>query len=122
MIDERRASILVSDDFYYSIAGKVTLSGVYIQDIVIPAVDTPISQIVFYFSIETPKERPFKIVTIKIEFPGLEPKITPIPVFPRVYPSDPNRTKITIKQPILIQQILLNPGKVQATVIHEDFE
>jgi hypothetical protein len=122
MIEDRRASIIVSDDFFFAIGGKVTLSGVYIQDLVIPFAGTPINQLVFFFTIQSPKERPFKSISLKILFPGLEPKITPIPVFPRVPSSDPKRTKILITQPILIQQVVLNPGRVQATVIHEDGE
>jgi hypothetical protein len=122
MIEDRRASVIVSDDFFYSIAGKVSLSGVYIQDLVVPFDGSPIGQLVFFFTIETPKERPFKTVSIKIQFPGQEPKFTPIPIFPRVFQTDPRRTKIVIKQPILIQQISLSPGKIQATVIHEEGE
>jgi hypothetical protein len=122
MSEERRASIIVSDDLYYAIAGKVTLSGIYIQDIVIPFAGAAINQLVFFATIETPKNRPFKSVSMKIQFPNIPPNITPIPVFPRVRASDPSRTKIVIKQPILVQQILLHPGKVQATVIHEDGE
>lgn len=123
MIEERSASIIVCDDFFYSIAGKVTLSGVYVQDIVIPASETTVNQLVFFFTIETPKERPFKSLTLKIQFPGSEPILAPVVIMPRmVGPEDPLRKKITIKQPMLVQQVVLRPGRIRATALHDEGE
>ena len=123
MIIERRASVLVCDEMMYSLTGKVTLAGIYIQDIVIPGPALQMNQLVFFFTVETPKEEPFRSLTYKVQLPGSPPVLQPTPIIVHnIGATDPRRKKITFRQPLLIQQPVLLPGRIEASVIHENGE
>jgi hypothetical protein len=125
-MSERKASVFVCDDFFYNLTGKVTLSGMYTtNDIAIAGDEQRAAQLVFVFSIETPVEDPFTApVFLRVSFPGNEPNIlaVTVPSQNSVLFSDPARKTIVAKQPFLIMQPLLKPGRVETAVVHDKGE
>jgi len=118
-MSDRSASVIVCDDFTWSLTGKANLIGVYVQDILIPSVELPINQMVFFFTVQTGADDPFQHLALKVNFPGDEPIIQPIPISVPESPRPVERTKLFFRLPILVQQRILRPGKIATSVIHE---
>ncbi|MBN9039838.1 MAG: hypothetical protein J0H38_01005 [Rhizobiales bacterium] len=118
-MNERKASVIVCDEFTWSLTGKANFFGVYVQDIVIPIPEVTINQMVFFFSVETDANDPFKQVELKVEFPGSPPFTQPIAMDALPMPPPAGRTKITYRFPIMLQQRVLRPGRIATSVIHE---
>jgi hypothetical protein len=95
------------------------LQGVYTGDITIPGDGLSLPQLVFYFTVETAKKDPLKSVTLKVIPPGMPAAQFEIPIqsLPQIH--NPDRPKMMLRAPLLIQQILLRPGKIETTVITE---
>jgi hypothetical protein len=120
---ERKASVFVCDEVLFSLTGKVTISGMYTQDIVISGEEQQIGQLAFFFTIETPKSEPFKSLLLKIAFPGSDPIQTPAPVTTQPnFSNDDRRKSIIHRQPLLIPLPILRPGRIVASVVHESGE
>jgi hypothetical protein len=120
---ERKASAFVCDEALFSLTGKITISGMYTQDIVISSNEQQINQLVFVFTIETPISEPFKTLTLKVAFPGSDP--IEVPAATAIAPiasADPRRKQIIYRQPVLIPQPTLRPGRIVASVVHESGE
>jgi hypothetical protein len=123
MTPERKAFALVCDDLMHSLTGKVSLSGVYVQDIVIPGPALLLNQLVFFFTVETPREKPFQSLTFKVSLPGNPPREQSVPiVVNEMSIGDPRRKRITFRQAMLLQQVVLMPGRIETSVIHEEGE
>jgi hypothetical protein len=118
----RTASVLVCDDLLYGLTGKVLLQGVYTTDITIPGDELLVQQLVFYFSAQTPKENPFKSITLQVTPPVGDPAQLIVPVLAIPAFTNPNRDVMIFRAPILVQQWLLRPGKIETTVITESGE
>jgi hypothetical protein len=119
-MSERKASFLVCDDLLFSMNGKVNLTGIYTQDIVISTEELQLPQLIFFFVVETPKDQLFQKITFRIELPGLPPADSEFPVGVRKAALlDDRRKMITWRHPIMLQQPILRPGRVSASVIHE---
>ncbi|OAF11769.1 hypothetical protein AYJ54_07875 [Bradyrhizobium centrolobii] len=116
---ERRASVVVCDDVLVAMNGKVFLNGVYTSDIAVPAEGLTVGQLVFYFTAETPKDNPFQKITLKVTPPGAVPAVLDIPLENLPPLSNPERPKMFVRAPILLQQIQLRPGKIETTVLTE---
>jgi hypothetical protein len=116
---ERRASVIVCDEVLFALTGKVFLQGVYPSDITIFGQEISYPQLVFYFTAETSKEYPFKKMTLKVVPPGMPPALLDVPIETIPQTRNPDRPKMVIRAPILIQQILLRPGKIETAVITE---
>jgi hypothetical protein len=121
-MSERRASVIVCDDILFSITGKVFLQGVYQTDITIPGDELTIGQFIFYFTVETPKENPFKKITLSVLLPGGTPNQFEVPLASIAPTLNPNRPKMVLRSPFLIQQPILRPGKIETKVITESGE
>lgn len=119
-MSERRASVIVCDDILYALTGKAFLQGVYQTDITIPGPELQIQQLVFYFSAETPKENEFKTVVLKVTLPGSPP--AQIEVAIPAFNANPGRKIMTLRAPLLLQQPILRPGRIEATVVTESDE
>jgi hypothetical protein len=121
MMSKRKASFLVCDDLLFSLNGKVNLSGIYMQDIVISSDELILPQLIFFFIIETPKDELFEKVTLRVELPGLPAADFELPVRVRkASMRDDQRKMITFRHPVMIQQPVLKPGRINVSVIHED--
>jgi hypothetical protein len=120
---ERKASVFLCDEALFSLSGKITISGMYTQDLVVAGNEQQIGQLVFFFTIETPKSEPFKSLTLKVVFPGSDPIEAPTPtaVIPTAS-ANPRRKSIIHRAPLLIPQPILRPGRIVASVIHESGE
>jgi hypothetical protein len=120
---ERKASVIVCDDFLISLQGKFVMTGVYPSDIVIPSDGVSAPQLVFFFMIEGPREDPFKSLSVKITFPGEATIKVDLPVGVTASSAIfPDRKKVTVKQPVLVQQPVLRAGRVETIVDHDKGE
>lgn len=119
-MSERRATVIVCDEILYSVTGKVFLQGVYQSDIAIPGSELAIGQLLFYFIVETPRERPFQKVALKIILPQMPP--TTIETQLTFLPVPPDRKTMVLRAPFLLQQPILRPGKVETLVVTEGEE
>jgi hypothetical protein len=121
MID-RKASVFACDDLHQSLNGKLTISGMYAQDIVIAGEEVMAPQLIFFFMIEGPLADPFKNITLKVVLPGEAAQEQPISVGPMPPSVDPRRNRMLMKIPYLISRPILRPGKIETIVIHEKGE
>jgi hypothetical protein len=115
------ASLLVCDDLLYSLAGKLTLLGVYTGDISIPAPTWTVGQLVFLFLMNGDlTERPTQPLDLEVTLPGSAPQTM---VFPTSFAPSPasGRTKWFLRTPFLLQNVILRPGRIAANVKHGDF-
>jgi hypothetical protein len=118
----RTASVIVCDDILFGLTGKGFLQGVYAGDITIHGNALAIPQLVFYFTAETPKERPFKKMTLKVVPFGTAATELDLPIESIPQSMNPTRPKMIVRAPVLVQQIMLRPGKIETTVITESEE
>jgi hypothetical protein len=118
----RRAFVLVCDDALFSLSGKVTLAGVYPGDITISGDELTVAQLIFFFTIETPKEDVFSNIKLRVTLPSLAPVTMEIPMPALPTNIDARRTKYVLKLPFLIQQPQLKPGRIETVVILDDDE
>jgi hypothetical protein len=114
---DRQASVLVSDELYITLLGKFVVHGVYTTDIVIPTEQTAAPQLIFLFQIGTDIGDLFEKLQVQVTLPGEPPRTMAIPVGP-VTPT-PERTRWLIHWPLLVQQAILRPGRIEVKVIHE---
>ena len=63
----RRASVIVADELTLHMNGKVNLTGVYSNDIVIPASPILVSQLMFLFIIEASPDDIYKNLSVSIK-------------------------------------------------------
>jgi hypothetical protein len=120
---ERKASAFVCDEALFSLSGKITISGMYTQDILIAGNEQQISQLVFFFTIETPISQPFDFIKLRATLPASEPvEVAPAITMPQTLSADPRRRQIIFRLPMLIPMPVLRPGRMVASVIHEGGE
>lgn len=117
MTTERRAYVVVCDELLFSITNKLYLNGVYSTDITIPGDDLMLNQLVFYFTVETPKENPPSTIILRAVPPG--GKFTELEINVQAVPQVPNpgRPKMILRAPLLVQNILIRPGKIETSAI-----
>lgn len=113
---DRQASVLVSDDLYISLLGKLVVQGVYTADIIIPAEQIVVPQLVFLFQIVTNVDDLFEKLQVQVTLPEQPPRTMDIPG-PFVPAS--GRSQWLLNWPLLIQQAVLRPGLIEAKVVHE---
>jgi hypothetical protein len=118
----RTASVLVCDEILFNITGKAFLQGIYPIDITIPGDELVMNQLVFYFSAETDKKKPFKTVALKVVLPGEKPTQIDVPFAAPLSSSNTDRPKMVLRAPLLVQQMVLRPGKIETKVITESEE
>jgi hypothetical protein len=116
---ERMASVLVADEIYYNLQGKVILQGVYINDIVIASDPSALAQLIFFFTAETDLTDPFRSLQVQVTLPGNAPISTHVPLPPPAYNALSTRTRFAAKWPLLVPTPLLRAGQIVAKVIHE---
>jgi hypothetical protein len=117
----RHASVFVCDELLVSLSGKFNILGNFTGDISIPADPTPVAQLVFLFIIEADANDPFRSLAMQVTLPGSAPVTQQVPVIAQV-PVLPGRPRWTMRWPLLINQPILRPGRVEAKVIHENGE
>lgn len=117
------ANLLVADDLWWSITGKVNLIGVYTGDIGIPLDGQLAAQLVFFFLLEGELgDQPTKPFTLEIALPGDQPRTLPVAVPTFGNTSATERTKWFVRTPFLVQQLRLRPGRIVARIIYEGKE
>jgi hypothetical protein len=114
---DRQASVLLADDMVVSLVGKITLSGIYTSDIIIPSDPSTVGQFVFLFSLETDINDPFTNIELQVTLPGRPTDTSSVSIPQNQFA--PGHTRFVLRQPLLIQQPLLRPGPIQAKVIHD---
>jgi hypothetical protein len=118
---DRQASVLMADDMAVSVVQKITLTGIYTKDIIIPIEPYMAEQFVFLFSLETDVSNPFQQIQLQITFPKQEPVAINVPP-PSVSDLPEGHNRLVVRQPFLIQRSLLCPGQILAKVTHENGE
>jgi hypothetical protein len=114
---DRQASVLVSDDFYISLLGKFVVQGVYTADIIIPVEQIVVPQLIFLFQIGTNVDDLFEKLEVRVTLPDQPPRTMDIQIGP--FTPVPGRTRWLLHWPLLIQQAVLRPGRIEAKVVHE---
>jgi hypothetical protein len=124
---ERQASLLVADEIYFNLYGKATLQGIYQTDLGIAVDPSQISQLVFFFWIETDVSDPFHSLAVEVVLPGSDAIRNQVVIFPPDFTAaaaaaTPGRTRLVYRHPLLVPGPTLRPGKIAAKVIHEKGE
>jgi hypothetical protein len=114
---ERKAIAFACDEVSWTITGKITISGIYTGDISLPQLELRVAQIVFFFIMETDVADPFQTITLRVTLPGIAPEFLPVPIFPTVH--NEGRQRVVIRQPFLISNPTLRPGRIVMSLIHE---
>jgi hypothetical protein len=114
----RQAALLVADEIFYNLVGKATLQGVYHSDLVIPTEGSAVAQLLFYFLMETDVADAFRSLSVEVILPGNDPIRHTIPVIWPVTREEGRRREF-YRHPLLIQNAILRPGRIEAKVIHE---
>jgi hypothetical protein len=117
----RQATVLVCDELLISLTGKFTLLGNYTGDISIPTAPATVPQLVFYFIIESDINDVYRSLTLQVALPESFPIVQLVPIIPQML-TQPNRSRWTMRWPFLVSQPILNPGRIEAKVIHEKGE
>jgi hypothetical protein len=117
----RQATVLVCDELLISVTGKFTLLGNYTGDISIPTVPTIVPQLVFYFIIESDINDVYRSLSLQVALPKSPPIVQPLPIILQT-PTQPDRSRWTMRWPLLVSQPTLNPGRIETKVIHESGE
>jgi hypothetical protein len=119
---QRTASVIVCDDILFGLTGKIFLNGVYTSDITIPGDQLSLNQLVFYFTIETPKSKPFKRIILNVTPPYTPAAQYDVPIESVAPIVNQDRPKMILRAPLLMQQLVLRPGKIETMVITESEE
>jgi hypothetical protein len=121
---DRQASVIIADDLTASLVGKFNLFGIYTSDIVIPTDPAFLTQLVFLFSLDTSIDDIFHYAQLKVTLPGMPTATQDVPIPSPPLPSQvpEGRTRWLLRQPILIQQLVLRPGRIEAKVVHDKGE
>jgi hypothetical protein len=121
-MNHRHATVLVSDDASYTLAGKLTLSGVYTSDIQIPMTPYFANQLIFTFLIDAPHDDPCKSLELYVSLPNNAGERRLPLAIDRFVPSASDAVKWTVKYPLLFPTPMLTPGPIDARVFHEKGE
>jgi hypothetical protein len=114
----RQATVLVSDELTSTLTGKLHLLGIYTGDIVISANPTPVAQLIFLFIMESDPDDPFMAIELRVELPGGAATGLRVPVESFLL-SDSDKIRWSLRFPVLLQNAMLQPGKINAIVIHD---
>src|SRR5437588_7865501 len=117
---ERHATFFICDDLLVALNGKFTVAGMYTGDVIIPADETKLSQLVIFVEAETPIEKPFRSLNVLVQFPGEEAKVLNASALLPVPMQVSGRTAIKVRVPFLIPQPVLRPGPIEVKIVHED--
>jgi hypothetical protein len=116
---ERSASVFACDEVLYSLSGKITVSGMYTGDIIVPGENTVLNQLIFFFTAITPAHDPFRLLRIRVIIPGNFPVESNVPISVSTMGINSRRTQLVYRYPVLAQQPIARPGLIETTVIHE---
>jgi hypothetical protein len=120
----RQATLIIADEVYFNLYGKAILQGIYSNDLVIPTNPSTAPQLLFYFIIETETSEPFQSLSVEVTLPEATPvrnfvMIPPPQFFIAHAQANPERTRITIRHPMLMSAPVLRPGRIDAKAIYE---
>jgi hypothetical protein len=121
---DRHASLLVADEIYFNLYGKAILQGIYNHDLGIAVNPSTAPQLVFFFIAETDLSDPFQSFSIEVTLPGSDPLRNEVALLPNaiVAASNPGRTRLMYRHPLLVPAPVLRPGQIKAKLIHEKGE
>src|ERR1700689_5407102 len=111
-----KAAVLVCDDVVYSVTNKLSVGGIYNTDILIPAENTPVTHLVFFFLVECDLTEMPHTLLVEITFPGAQPNRTITPIVP-VTLLPPDRTKWLMRYPVVVAAPVLRTGHVEIKIV-----
>ena len=118
----RQAMLLVADEIFFNLTGKAILNGIYTGNLLIGPATGFVPQLVFFFMVETDLSDPFRSLQAEVTFPESAPITSTVPVTWPIPLSPVDRTKFSVRWPMLLQNLTLRPGKINAKLIHESGE
>jgi len=118
----RQAFVIVCDDLLVSLSGKMTVIGVYTNDLGIPSEEHRVNQLVFLFIIEGDLNDPLKSLKVRVKMPSGSSGEGEILVPSDAFPDAPGRKRWIARLPLVMPFPILTPGKIEATVIHDQGE
>jgi hypothetical protein len=96
----------------------MTLVGIYNTEIVIPQLEQPTGQLVFYFVVHCDlTERP-NVLTLEVTLPGEAPRAMPVMIGVPPPPME-GRQRWMIQLPFPIMQPVLRPGRIEGRVLFD---
>jgi hypothetical protein len=117
----RQATVIVSDEFTYTLNGKQNVFGMYTGEIQIPSDPFIGHQLVFLFVIETSPDDPYQRLALHVELPGGDSRNLELPIN-KFVPGISDQRRWCLKYPLLFSAPILRPGPIEAKVIHEQGE
>jgi|GEM_PF-3869908 len=119
----RQASLVVCDELYFNMTGKLTVQGMYTGDIFISGAEAATTQLVFLFILDCDiAERP-NIIRLQVTLPGDLPRESIPPLaLTTTTPVLTDRSKLTYKLPFLYALPTLRVGRISAKVIFDQEE
>jgi hypothetical protein len=120
----RQATLLVADEIFYNLHGKAVLQGIYHSDLIITTNPTTVSQLIFFFIMETELSDPFRSLAVEVVLPGNVPVRNQVPV---TYPIPSGliregTTRLFYRHPMLVPSPILRPGRIEAKAVHDSGE
>lgn len=115
----RSANVIVCDEAMFSLTGKLSLHGIYPGDISITEDVVHMPQLVFYFTVATPKNDPFEWLKLKVALPDSAEVIVDVDVPLKSVETPDARSYFFVKVPLLLPSPVLKPGRIQTMAIHE---
>jgi hypothetical protein len=77
---DRMATFFICDDVLVSMTGKLTILGMYGNELIIPSEQFTLNQLVIMFQMEARINNPFKKIALKVSLPGEDrPRIIEVP-------------------------------------------
>jgi hypothetical protein len=116
----RNVTLITCEELRFEINHKLTIIGVFSGDIRITPGPFPVNKLIFLFQIQGDDIKVPRNINVQITLPDKEPRSQPVPV-PTFIEAD--RMKAwTLRGAILIQNEIVSPGQVTATVIADGEE
>ena len=113
-----QASLLVCDDSRLEITGKGILIGIYVTDMIITAPKLQIAQLQFFLMFDFDVHETPKTLTFEVTLPNQPPTVWPL-TMPDKLSVPEGRDRAYIRQPFQIIAPILEPGRIEARVIHD---
>jgi hypothetical protein len=116
-----QATVIVADDFTYTLSGKQNVFGIYTGEIQIPSDPCIGHQLIFLFIIETCPDDPYQHLALRVELPGGDFREFEL-AMNRFDVGLSDQRRWCLKCPLLFSAPILKPGPIEAKVIRESGE
>ena len=121
MMKKRKGFLTVCDDVFISLSGKLVMNGVYTSDLGVVGQEAFLPQIVFVIILELPLTEAYPLSLVaRITIPG--PSMIERQFNLALPPVISERKSFSFYLPVLVQNVAVRPGQIDACVIFPDGE